>query len=216
MSTIKTIQAHQSRFSSIDEFDENTFHEIETNEMLHLADGNEPPASIATRVGVEWNSCGLFVYFRGMFEQLRLPLAKDHTLNQGKTYRLWELSDVYEVFIGIRARETRMYKEFQIAPDGQWFDSDVNRQLGMSNHYWHSSFRCKSFVDKEFHIWSAILELPWSCFGLQKKQEVPLDVNFYRASGKRHGDELLSWSPTGYGEKCFHRPEHFGSIVCVE
>lgn len=212
----KIVQAHRSSFNSITEIDESSLMHIDTNEPLHFADGNEPPQSIATRIGVEWNESGILIYFRGRYEQLRLAPIDVKNIPNSKTHKLWELSDVYEVFIGVNASETKIYKEFQVAPDSRWIDIDVNKQLGISNHFWHSGFIARSFVDKEMQIWTSIFELPWNCFGLNKKYEDKWNVNFYRASGKFHGDELLAWSATGYGEKCFHRPEHFGTIEFIK
>jgi len=212
MSSEKIIHCHRSDFISIDEIDESSFAHIDVSEPLNLADGSEPPQSIATRVGMEWNDNSLLVYFRGRFEELRCASAEENHNNNTKTDRLWELSDVYEVFIGVNAKDTKRYKEFQASPDSRWMDSDVNRQVGVSNHYWYSGMRCRSIIDNDLKIWTSILELPWNCFGMNKRNEDIWNINFYRASGKHHGDELLAWSATGYGEKCFHRPEHFGTI----
>ena len=216
MSSEKIIHCRQSSFSSIGQIDESEFAHIDVSEPLQFVDGKEPPPSIATRVGMEWNENGLIVYFRGRFEQLRsLPIHDQRSLTT-KTYQLWEQSDVYEIFIGINAKITRRYKEFQVSPDSRWMDNDVNRQLGISNHHWYSGMICKSMIDTEMKIWTSIVELPWNCFGPNKKTDDLWHANFYRASGKYHGDELLAWCETGYGEKCFHRPEHFGMIEFVK
>lgn len=206
------IQCTRSAFSSIDEIDDVALSHIHISDHLVMADGAVPVPSIDTRVGIEWNDAGFLVYFHGRFDTLRLVPESSQTPAHSKTHRLWELSDVYEVFIGVNASETLRYKEFQAAPDSRWIDIDVNKQLGISNHYWHSGMRCRSIIDHEIKVWSSIIELPWICFGLHKRTDDVWNANFYRASGLHHGDELLAWSPTGYGEKCFHRPEHFGTI----
>jgi hypothetical protein len=216
MSDTKVIQCHRSEFSSITEIGESAISQIDISEPLNFADGAEVPQSIATRFGIEWNDSGLLVYFRGRFEQLRyLPQDKQSAPNS-KTPKLWEVSDVYEIFIGPDAKNTMRYKEFQVSPDARWVDIDVDRQLGISNHHWYSGMQCRSMIDHELRIWTSIAELPWNCFGPNKKTGEIWNANFYRASGKYHGDELLAWSATGYGEKCFHRPEHFGTINFVK
>jgi hypothetical protein len=216
MSSDKKIQCRRSSFSSIEMIDESEFAHIDISETLHFADGTEPPPSIATRVGMEWNENGLIVYFRGRFDELRYHTIHDQSSLKSKTYKLWELSDVFEIFIGINAKNTKLYKEFQVSPDSRWMDIDVNRQLGISNHHWYSGMVCKSIIDTEMKIWTSIVGLPWNCFGMHKKNDDIWNANFFRASGKYHGDELLAWSETGYGEKCFHRPEHFGTIDFVK
>ncbi|MCK9409529.1 MAG: carbohydrate-binding family 9-like protein [Bacteriovoracaceae bacterium] len=208
----KIISCRHSEFSSINKIDESALANIDFAEQLVMADGTEPPASIDTRVGIEWNDNGLLVFFHGRFDTLRLAPDLVPMPAHAKTHNLWELSDVYEVFIGVHASQSKLYKEFQVSPEGRWLDIDVNKQLGISNHYWYSGLQCCSFVDNEMKIWSSIIELPWNCFGLHTRTEDVWHANFYRASGTHHGDELMAWSPTGYGEKCFHRSEHFGTI----
>ncbi len=211
----KILLSFRSVFTSIAEITGETIAHIDVNEPLYLADGAEPPQSIATRIGVEWNDNGLLIYFRGRYEQLRVIKDQKKIGENSKTHKLWEQSDVFEVFIGAHAKQSKMYKEFQVSPDARWIDIDVNKQLGISNHFWYSGLQCKSFIDEDLKIWSSVIELPWNCFGLNKKTEDIWYVNFYRASGTFHGDELMAWSPTGYGEKCFHRPEHFGKLEFV-
>lgn len=211
----KTIRGYRSTFASIAEITEESLSHIDVSEPLFLADGSEPPQSIATRIGVEWNENGLLIYFRGRYVQLRMIKEPKKIDENSKTHKLWEQSDVFEVFIGVNAKQSKLYKEFQVSPDARWIDIDVNKQLGISNHYWHSGLQCKSFIDRDLKIWSTVIELPWSCFGFNKKTDDAWYANFYRASGSFHGDELMTWSPTGYGEKCFHRPEHFGKIEFV-
>lgn len=216
MAEKKIIHCHQSNFSSIDEIEESSFAHIDVSEPLMYADGTEPPHSIASRVGLEWNNDYLFVYFRGRFDSLRTIPSSIPSPAHGKTYKLWEQSDVFEIFIGPNARQTGLYKEFQVSPDSRWIDIDVNKQLGISNHHWHSAMRCRSIIDNDMQIWTSIVELPWSCFGSHKRTEDRWDANFYRASGTYHGDQLMAWSATGYGDHCFHRFEHFGSIEFVK
>lgn len=210
--TKKIIQAPHSHFLSINDIDESSLSVVNFSETLLFVDGAATPSSIMTQMSIEWNEQSLLVFFRGRFENLRYETNPLPETLQKKTRRLWELSDVYEVFIGPKATERRMYKEFQVAPDGRWFDSDVFHALGMSNHNWYSGFKAKSFVDKEMGIWSTVFELPWNCFGASYDNENEWNVNFFRASGKFHGDELLAWAAPGTGEKCFHRPQHFGKI----
>ncbi len=212
----KIFRSYRSIFTSIDEVTEESLTHIDVSDPLYFADGNEPPQSLATRIGVEWNDKGILVYFRGRFDHLRMIDENEKSIVNAKTYKLWELSDVFEVFIGVNSKQTKLYKEFQVSPDARWIDIDVNKQLGISNHHWYSGLQCRSFIDDDMKIWSSVFELPWSCFGLNKKTDDVWNANFYRASGAFHGEELLAWSPTGYGEKCFHRPEHFGKIEFIQ
>jgi hypothetical protein len=109
-----------------------------------------------------------------------------------------------------------MYKEFQVAPDGRWIDIDVWLALGTSNHHWYSGCSARSFIERTNNTWISVLSMPWRCFDAGRDYSGEWNVNFYRASGKFHGDELLSWAPVGTGPRCFHRPEHFGVLKFLE
>ncbi|NUN69764.1 MAG: hypothetical protein HUU02_08655 [Bacteroidetes bacterium] len=209
----KTIHCRRSPFPSIDLMDDADIDHFVTADHLLMVDGTEPPSTIDTQVGIEWNENGFIVCFRGRFNTLRLAPPVEPSPHQGKTYHLWELSDVYEVFMGVDAARTLRYKEFQVSPDARWIDIDVDKNLGISNHHWYSGLQCRSVVDQEMKIWSSVIELPWNCFGQHRRTEDHWNINLYRATGAFHGDELLAWSPTGTGPKCFHRPEHFGTII---
>lgn len=208
----KVITAHHSRFASLHDIEESDLSFVNFSETLVAADGSPAEPSTMTQVGVEWNEHSLFIFFRGRFSRLRYETNPAERVLKEKTPRLWEVSDVYEVFIGPKAKERKMYKEFQVAPDGRWIDIDVFNALGTSNHSWYSGFKAASFVDEEMKIWSSVFDLPWNCFGASYDNETEWNVNFYRASGNFHGDELFAWSPPGTGPRCFHRPEHFGKI----
>ncbi len=211
----KTIQASHAHFTSTHEIEESDLSVVNFTETLGYVDGTPTPSSIMTQVGVEWNEHSLFVFFRGRFEQLLYETNPTADMLQKKTHGLWEASDIFSVFIGPKAAERNMYKEFYVSPDGRWLDADAYNALGISNHMWYSGFKAKSFVDEEMKIWSSIFDLPWNCFGASYDTEGEWNVNFYRASGKLHDAELLAWSPPGTGPRCFHRPECFGKIQFI-
>jgi hypothetical protein len=197
---------------SFDNISESTINNTDISDALSFADGTAAPESLKTTVGMFWNNDDIVVFFRGSFQLLRYETNLPPELLHQKTYRLWELSDVYEVFIGPAAADRGHYKEFQVAPDGRWIDIDVFNALGTSNHHWFSGSRMRSFINPRMKRWSAALFLPWNCFNTQHDSGLAWNVNLYRASGKFHGDELLAWSPVGTGPRCFHRPEKFGNI----
>lgn len=185
-------------------------------ETLSFNDGRSVPDTIRTEAGLQWNDRGLLAFFRGRFVALRGETDVPPDMLERKTKHLWEKSDVFELFVGPGAAEERMYKEFQVAPNGEWIDIDVFLALGTSNHEWYSGCAMRSFVDHGERLWCAVMELPWSCFGERPERGRAWYANLYRASGAFHGDELLAWSPVGTGPKCFHRPDHFGRIEFIE
>lgn len=184
--------------------------------VLRSVAGSAPPAHLQTTVRSIWNDRSLFMLFEGRFRSLRFSPLPDG-IAPTKTHRLWEVSDVFEFFIGPDARRTRHYREFQVDPAGRWLDIDVDRRENSPgpNHDWISGVRCSSFVDRDSAIWRSVLQIPWESLGADPDSAGEWHGNAYRASGRFHGDELLSWSPTGDGPHCFHRPEHFGNLVIL-
>jgi hypothetical protein len=184
---------------------------------LLFADGAITPLSLETHVHAYWSRASLFILFAGRFLHLRMTFEELPTHLGGRTPQLWEKSDVYEVMIGRDCARTGRYKEFQIAPNGKWFAADIHNRPDavVTDDTWDVAPRCTTLIDAEEKIWRAGLEIPWTALGgFEGGGE--WQCNFYRATGKFHGDELLAWCPTGYGERCFHRPHLFGTIKIVE
>ena len=182
--------------------------------ILSFADGSATPQEIRISVHALWNARFLFVLFAGYFQRLRvMPPPRPEEL-QCKTPGLWDRSDVFEAFLGVDARRTRRYFEFQVAPDGRWFDVKVDNVVEfVADDAWGSGILSKGAIDTDQGLWRAALAIPWTVWG---DGPTPLDGNFFRASGAFHGDELLTWSATGYGDHCFHRPDRFGRVFSAQ
>jgi hypothetical protein len=184
--------------------------------QLSMADGTPPAGDLATSVACYWNDEDFFALFQAHFRTLRIihtPVEKE---DKGKTLHLWEQSDVLEVFIGQDARTLLRYGEFQVAPDGRWLDTLVRLDEGMIllHTAWDSGLLVSSALDDSRHLWRAAMQVPWRAFGAAgSPKQQHWDINFYRATGRFHGEELLAWSSTGYGEGCFHRPDRFGKLL---
>ena len=190
---------------------------VRASEPLVMADGAVPPVSLQTHVRGLWSPSSLFILFSGRFLQLRMFLEDFPWDKAGKTLHLWEKSDVYEFMIGRECQRTRRYKEFQVAPDGRWFSADIRleRDHVITDREWNGVIRCISVVNGVEKVWKAAIEIPWAILG-GREGEGKWRCNLYRATGKFHGDELLAWQPTGYGENCFHRPHLFGTMKILE
>jgi hypothetical protein len=188
-----------------------------SSRCLLFADGTMPPSSLETHVRGFWNGSSLIALFAGRFLGLRTTSEEAPAQGADRTPQLWDKSDVYEVMIGRGCARTGRYKEFQVALDGRWFAADICVENGrvITDDSWEVSIQRHSSINGDEKIWKAALEIPWDALG-GFKGEGEWHCNFYRATGKFHGDELLSWRPTGYGDHCFHRPHLFGSIMLVE
>jgi len=186
---------------------------------LLFADGAPVPPTLATRALCYWSDRFLTVLFEGRCTSLRYAPAGTLTdPATGKTQKLWDLSDVFEFFVIPDLRSRSEYGEFQVSPDGRWFDAAIsgegsNRRADIG---WDSHSHFESLVGTDdVKIWKAGMEIPWTALDINPRQGVQMSANFYRATGKFHGDELMAWSPTGYGERAFHRTEKYGIIQLI-
>jgi len=181
---------------------------------LYMADGALPPPELATSVRCFWNDAYLFSIFCCAYRNLKIISDLPESPADRRTPLLWERSDVVEVFIGAGARDTGRYCEIQVAPDGRWMDMRIERRDDgvHQDPGWASGIRCTSFIDASVGEWRSALAVPWKSLDSRGAGTGAWDCNFYRASGSTHGDELLAWAPTGYGNQCFHRPEKFGRL----
>jgi hypothetical protein len=92
------------------------------------------------------------------YEQLGLkPLPSRAT----KTFRLWDW-DVAEVFIGSNFQNIRRYKEFEISPQGEWIDLDID--LEKPHHEdgwtWNSGLLVSARIDSTAKIWYRAMRIP--------------------------------------------------------
>jgi hypothetical protein len=183
---------------------------------LLFADGAPVPPTLATRALCHWNDRFVTVLFEGRCATLRYaPAGTPTDPATGKTQKLWDLSDVFEFFVIPDLRNRSEYREFQVSPDGRWFDAAISGE-GSNRHAdtrWDSHSRFESLVGTDdVQIWKAGMEIPWTALDIIPRKGLQVLGNFYRATGKFHGDELMAWSPTGYGERAFHRTEKYGII----
>ena len=69
-----------------------------------------------------WTKRNLYFLFICPYEQLSLNPAPS---TSSETFRLWDW-DVAEVFIGSDFQNIQRYKEFEISPQGEWVDLDID------------------------------------------------------------------------------------------
>ena len=77
----------------------------------------------ATEIRSRWTKEHLFLLFVAPYTELVL---KPDPVRSQETERLWHW-DVAEAFIGSDFERIGRYKEFQVSPQGEWADLDINR-----------------------------------------------------------------------------------------
>jgi Carbohydrate family 9 binding domain-like len=166
-----------------------------------------------TEVHSRWTRKYLYFLFTCPYEELFLkPNPTTHT----ETNQLWNW-DVAEVFLGSDFTNIRRYKEFEISPQGEWIDLDID--LAKPHHEegwtWNSGFLVAARIDKKTKIWYGAMKIPWSALGEPSPAAgKTFRVNFFRSQGPLARRKDIAWQPTM--SDTFHVPERFGLLRLVE
>jgi hypothetical protein len=124
---------------------------------------------------------------------------------------MWQW-DVAEVFVCPDGDNIRKYKEFEVSPQGEWVDLDVD--LDRANHedgwVWTSGMEVASRIDRKGSIWYGSMRIPFSSIGPRGMAPGQcLRANFFRWHGLQQRSEV--WIPTM--KPTFHVPEVFGWLL---
>jgi hypothetical protein len=172
----------------------------------------QPVAAFRTEVRSRWTNDYLYFLFVCPYEKLNLkPAPKTKT----ETNQLWNW-DVAEVFIGSDFHNIGRYKEFEMSPQGEWVDLDVN--LDSPHHEdgwtWNSGFQVVATIDREKKIWYGAMRIPFKAIDPRNPQaESMLRINLFRSQGPSSDTKRLAWqSPMS---DSFHVPERFGLLELV-
>jgi hypothetical protein len=174
---------------------------------------SEPRAEIRTEIRSRWTDRSLYLLYICPFETLNL---KPDPSTTAETNRLWNW-DVAEAFIGSDFENIARYKEFQVSPQGEWVDLDINRAdpKAQQGAAWNSGFEVKARIDRERKIWYGEMRIPFAA--IDSRQPQPgneLRAGLYRITGVEPNKKHLAWRPTG--KTTFHVPEAFGRIRLAE
>lgn len=173
----------------------------------------KPVPGHRTEVRSRWTDGHIYFLFICPYEQLHL---KPDPQSATDTNRLWEW-DVAEVFVGSDFKEIHRYKEFELSPQGEWIDLDIDsRKLNADeNLKWNSGFQVKARIDAGRKVWYGEMKIPLAAIDKRPPQAGNrMRINFYRAQGKPPSRVYLAWQPTH--SRSFHVPEAFGTLVLGE
>ena len=162
-----------------------------------------------TEIRSRWTEGNLYFLFICPYEKLHL---KPDPSTKADTDHLWDW-DVAEVFIGSDFQHISRYKEFEVSPQGEWVDLDIDRDFVQADHgiKWNSGFTSKARIDDKKKVWYAEMKIPFAAIDKRKPAEgVEYRVNLYRCQGAEPNRVFIAWQPTG--QKSFHVPEKFGRM----
>ncbi|MES1258481.1 MAG: carbohydrate-binding family 9-like protein [Acidobacteriota bacterium] len=163
-----------------------------------------------TEVRSRWTKNHLYLLYICPYKNLYLNANPVRT---EETNKLWD-RDVAEAFLGTASGPAGHYKEFEVSPQGEFVDLDIDRdqpasELGIA---WQSGFVVRARVDAEKKIWYAEMRIPFASLGLSEpKAGDELRAGLYRIEGAEPKRIYVTWQPTG--KKSFHVPSSFGRLV---
>jgi hypothetical protein len=168
------------------------------------------PAPNAFKFRVAWSDRSLFFLFECPYDELNL---KPDPVTNAETNKLWEW-DVAEVFIGAEFGKIHRYREYQVSPQAEWVDLDIDRKsMDAGNAVkWDSGFQVAARIDKSKKVWYGAMKIPLA--GIQSAPAKPGDkmrMNIYRLAGKAPSRQSIMWTETG--NRSHHTPEKFGILV---
>jgi hypothetical protein len=170
----------------------------------------KPVPLAPTEIRSRWTSGNLHLLFICPYKALYL---KPGPVTGEESNKLWDW-DVAEAFIGRDFEHIGRYKEFQVSPQNEFVDLDINREdpkaaLGVA---WQSGFKVKARVDAEKKIWYGEMSILFASLGLENpKTGDEFRIGLYRIEGPEPNRIYVAWQPTG--KKTFHEPAAFGRLV---
>jgi hypothetical protein len=173
----------------------------------------KPVPGHRTELRSRWTTEYLYILYVCPYEKLYL---KPDPKTAEETNKLWDW-DVAEAFIGSDFQNINRYKEFQVSPQGEWVDLDIDRVTPVSQAWkWNSGFQVKARIDEKKKIWYGEMKIPMKSLDAAKPATAGKEFrcNLYRIQGpfepqRKH----VAWNPVN--AESYHTPEAFGRLVLV-
>jgi hypothetical protein len=169
--------------------------------------------NLATEIRAFWTETNLYLLFKCPYTVLNLFLPPN---NAGPHVGLWD-RDVVEMFFGYDWTNIRHYREFEIAPTGDWIDLAIDLDRESYDHSWRSGWHTMARIDEARKVWYAAAQIPLASVSPQPVHEgTKWRGNLYRIDGlgadpQRH---FMCWQPTCVQKRdANHVPEHFGTLI---
>ena len=171
---------------------------------------------LKTEVRAFWTDSDLYLLFISPYEQLNLWLPADNSKDRLK---LWD-RDVIEFFLGDDWTDIKHYREFEIAPTGDWVDLAIDLTHDKYEADWNSGWQRLGRIDEANHVWYAAARVPLKSVSEQPvKAGTKWRANLYRIDGlgedpQRH---FMCWQPTCVVNRDHnHVPENFGTLIFIK
>ncbi|MBV9767275.1 MAG: DUF2961 domain-containing protein [Acidobacteriaceae bacterium] len=172
-----------------------------------------PVGRRATEIRSRWTKNNLYFLFICPYDELHL---KPNPVVAAETNQLWNW-DVAEVFLGSNFHDIRRYKEFEVSPQGEWIDLDID--LHKPHHEngwtWNSGFRVAAHIDPVAKIWYGAMRIPFAAIApAPPAPDMEFRINLFRTEGPPSHLRSIAWQPPL--TPTFHTPERFGLLRLVD
>lgn len=164
----------------------------------------------ATEIRSRWTACNLYFLFTCPYQELHL---KPCPVLDKATGELWNW-DVAEAFIGSQRDPVDRYKEFELSPQGEWLDLDIDLKQSdkVALTSWTSGFQVAARIQHEQKIWYGSMRIPYASIEAgDARVGNLLHINFFRSQGTMPVE--MAWQPPR--QASFHAPEQFGILKLV-
>ena len=177
---------------------------------IHFPDSEVQVASL-------WTQGYVYFAYWCRYQSLNIYTGEDSAKER---WELWN-RDVVEAFINPQRERFLHYYEFEVAPNNQWVDLEIDlTKKPMADAAWDSHFEHATKLDPEHKVWVMEMRIPVKSMNAHPIQ--PGDewrLNLYRCDGPGHDEQrrFMSWSalPPGH-DGSFHQPASFGIIKFVK
>jgi alpha-galactosidase len=184
-------------------------------EFDHDASGRYHYPELVTRVASAWSDSYVYFAFSCRFDNLNVYEGEDISKER---WELWN-RDVAEVFVNPQPDRITHYYEFEVAPNNQWIDLEIEKTKNPFNDAaWNSEFSHASKVDSQKRIWATEMRIPLRSMNVAAlRTGSQWRVNFFRAAGQGNDKhrKFLAWSVIPSGTT-FHVPERFGILEIID
>jgi hypothetical protein len=172
-----------------------------------------PVPNHRTEVRSRWTKENLYLLYVCPYEELHLKPGPDPV---AETCELWNW-DVAELFIGSNFQNIRRYKEFEVSPQAEWVDLDVNLELPRHEvgWTWKSGFQVAARIDRTAKIWYAAMRIPFAA--LDDRTPAVGNIfraNLFRSQGPPERRKAIAWQAPM--TDTFHTPKRFGQLELVD
>jgi hypothetical protein len=209
-----------AKFSSSDpvpdgDLEKKFWQKAEWTEFDHDMSGQKHFPQALTRIAARWSTASVYFAFWCRYTTLNIYQGEDPSKER---WELWN-RDVVEVFLNPEPERVNHYYEFEVAPNNQWIDLEIDKtKTPFNDARWDSHFQHATRVDAQTHVWTCEMRIPVS--SMRVKSIAPnarWRLNLFRADGP--GDDtqrrFMSWSTISEGTT-FHVPARFGLIEFVK